>query len=73
MKPEPLGIDRMLTPAETAAYFGVDVRTLTRWAKAGRIEATRTLGGHRRYPESRVRALLARKADPPASKSPPID
>lgn len=33
-------------------------RTVTRWAQAGRIGSIRTPGGHRRYRESEVRALL---------------
>ena len=52
-EPEPL-----LTPAEVASMFRVDPKTVTRWAKAGKLSATRTLGGHRRYRESEVRALL---------------
>jgi excisionase family DNA binding protein len=52
--PEPL-----LTPAEVAAMFRVDPKTVTRWAKAGKLSSIRTLGGHRRYRESEVRALLA--------------
>jgi predicted site-specific integrase-resolvase len=32
--------------------------SVTRWAKAGKLSAIRTLGGHRRYRESEVRALL---------------
>lgn len=39
--------------------FRVDPKTVTRWAKAGKLSAIRTLGGHRRYRESEVRALLA--------------
>lgn len=50
--------DRLLTPAEVAVLFRVDPKTVTRWAKAGRIGAVRTLGGHRRYRESEVLALL---------------
>jgi len=49
----------LLTPAEVAALFRVDPKTVTRWAKAGRLTAVRTLGGHRRYRESEVKALLA--------------
>ena len=48
----------LLTPAEVAALFRVDPKTVTRWAKAGKLSAIRTLGGHRRYRESEVRALL---------------
>ncbi len=49
----------LLTPAEVAGIFRVDPKTVTRWAKAGRISSIRTLGGHRRYREAEVRALLA--------------
>ncbi|HET7325900.1 MAG TPA: BldC family transcriptional regulator [Nocardioidaceae bacterium] len=48
----------LLTPAEVAAMFRVDPKTVTRWAKAGKLSSIRTLGGHRRYRESEVRALL---------------
>lgn len=49
----------LLTPAEVAAMFRVDPKTVTRWAKAGKISSVRTLGGHRRYLASEVQALLA--------------
>lgn len=50
--------DGLLTPGEVAALFRVDPKTVTRWAKAGKLEAIRTLGGHRRFRESEVRAHL---------------
>ena len=50
--------ESLLTPAEVAAMFRVDPKTVTRWAKAGKLTSIRTLGGHRRYRESEVRALL---------------
>jgi excisionase family DNA binding protein len=50
--------ESLLTPAEVAALFRVDPKTVTRWAKAGKITSLRTLGGHRRYRESEVRNLL---------------
>jgi excisionase family DNA binding protein len=49
----------LLTPAEVAAMFRVDPKTVTRWAKAGKLTSIRTLGGHRRYRETEVRELLA--------------
>lgn len=49
----------LLTPSEVAAMFRVDPKTVTRWAKAGKLTSIRTLGGHRRYREAEVRALLA--------------
>ena len=48
----------LLTPAEVASLFRVDPKTVTRWAKAGKLTSIRTLGGHRRYKDSEVRALL---------------
>lgn len=53
-QPEPL-----LTPAEVAALFCVDPKTVTRWAAAGKLTSIRTPGGHRRFREAEVRALLA--------------
>ena len=50
--------EKLLTPAEVASLFRVDPKTVTRWAKAGKLTSIRTLGGHRRYKESGVRALL---------------
>ena len=51
--------ERLLTPGEVAALFRVDPKTVTRWAASGRISSIRTPGGHRRFRESEVRALLA--------------
>ena len=48
----------LLTPSEVATLFRVDPKTVTRWAAAGRIGSIRTPGGHRRFRESEVRALL---------------
>ena len=50
--------ERLLTPAEVAGLFRVDPKTVTRWAKAGKLGSIRTLGGHRRYWEGEVRRLL---------------
>ena len=51
----------LLTPAEVAKLFRVDPKTVTRWAKAGKLTAIRTLGGHRRYRQSEVQNLLNAK------------
>ena len=50
--------DQLLTPSEVAALFRVDPKTVTRWAKAGKLTSIRTLGGHRRYHATEVHALL---------------
>jgi excisionase family DNA binding protein len=48
-----------LTPSEVAALFKVDPKTVTRWAQQGKISSFRTPGGHRRYRQKDVDALLA--------------
>jgi excisionase family DNA binding protein len=50
--------DALLTPAEVAALFRVDPKTVTRWAKAGKLSSIRTLGGHRRYRADEVKRFL---------------
>jgi excisionase family DNA binding protein len=42
-------IDALMTPAEVAEAFRVDVKTVGRWAKEGKLTSIRTLGGHRRF------------------------
>ena len=59
MNVRPTDSEPLLTPAEVAAMFRVDPKTVTRWAKAGKLSSIRTLGGHRRYRESEVRELLS--------------
>lgn len=58
MTAKPAETDNLLTPSEVATLFRVDPKTVTRWAKAGKLSSIRTLGGHRRYLESEVQALL---------------
>ena len=53
---QPTG-EQLLTPAQVAAIFCVDPKTVTRWAEAGKLTAVRTLGGHRRYLANEVHAL----------------
>ena len=40
---------RLLTRSEVAEIFQVSPSTITRWAEAGKLPVTKTLGGHRRY------------------------
>jgi excisionase family DNA binding protein len=61
--------ERLLTPSEVAALFRVDPKTVTRWAVAGKIKFVRTLGGHRRYREQEVLAMLGRLPDTPATRA----
>lgn len=57
-QPRQNGQEQLLTPGEVAALFRVDPKTVTRWAKAGKISAIRTLGGHRRFRASEIRKFL---------------
>ncbi|HUB68819.1 MAG TPA: BldC family transcriptional regulator [Acidimicrobiales bacterium] len=50
--------DSLLTPAEVAQLFRVNPKTVTRWARAGKITAIRTLGGHRRFRAAEIRRCL---------------
>jgi len=47
--------------------LGVHPSTLRQWADAGKIHTVRTPGGHRRFAESDVRALLEPEAVEPSS------
>lgn len=49
---------RLLTTSEVASLFRVDPKTVTRWAKEGRLSAVRTLGGHRRYHKEQIDTIL---------------
>ena len=50
--------EKYLTPREVSALFRVDSKTVSRWADEGKLTSIRTPGGHRRFPESDVRAFL---------------
>lgn len=51
-------VGRLLLTREVADLFQVSERAVTDWARRGRIPSVRTPGGHRRYPEEAVLALL---------------
>lgn len=53
-----MGQHQLMTPGEVADVFGVDPKTVARWAKAGRLTVQRTLGGHRRYLRSEIEAAV---------------
>ena len=59
--------ERLLTPHQVAEMFRVDPKTVTRWASSGRVGSIRTPGGHRRFRESEILALLAEGTVPAAS------
>lgn len=53
----PVESEALLTPAEVAALFRVNTKTVTRWANAGKISQVKTLGGHRRFRADEIRAV----------------
>jgi excisionase family DNA binding protein len=59
----PLPDRPMLTPAEVATAFGVDPKTVARWAQEGKLHTIRTPSlpgapGHRRFFRSQIDELL---------------
>jgi excisionase family DNA binding protein len=46
--------------ADVAAILQVSPKTVTRWAKEGKLASRRTLGGHRRYARADIESLLER-------------
>jgi excisionase family DNA binding protein len=48
---------KLLTSAEVAERFSVHTNTVARWHGANKLQAIRTLGGHRRFYEDEVEKL----------------
>jgi excisionase family DNA binding protein len=59
-----------LRAAEVAELLHVSPKTVSRWAKEGKLPYLRTLGGHRRYPDAEIRALLDTLSQPAAADQP---
>ena len=47
-----------LRTAEVAEILHVSPKTVSRWAKEGKLPFMRTLGGYRRSPQAQIRDLL---------------
>lgn len=50
--------ERLLRTCDVALLFQVSERTVSEWARRGRVPSVRTPGGHRRYPADQIRQLL---------------
>lgn len=55
-------IPQQLSPGEVAALFGVNPKTVIRWAQEGKLTAIRTPGGHRRFPADQFTQYFAQDA-----------
>lgn len=53
---------RMFSVGEVAAAFGVDSKTVNRWARRGLIDAFRTPGGHFRISAEALAGRLPEEA-----------
>ena len=51
------GAPEYLTPAAAARLLRVSPKTITRWAREGKVPSVTTLGGHRRFPRQVIERL----------------
>lgn len=49
---------QLLTPQEVALLFRVDLKTVSRWAKSGKLPGLKTPGNHWRFFSADIYALL---------------
>jgi excisionase family DNA binding protein len=55
--PVPEKVERYLKTSDVAVLLHVSPKTVTRWAKDGKLPHSRTLGGHRRFPAEAIEKL----------------
>lgn len=56
--------EQLLTPGEVARILRVDPKTVTRWARTGKLSAVTLPSGHRRYRESEIRMICTPRRNP---------
>jgi excisionase family DNA binding protein len=56
-----------LRAAEVADILYVSPKTVSRWAKEGKLPFMKTLGGHRRYPAAKIRELAEQLREEPTA------
>ena len=61
---------RYLRTAQVAKLLHVSPTTVSRWAQEGMLPYLRTLGGHRRYPDAEIRALVETLSEPSPAGQP---
>ena len=52
-----------LRSSQVAKLLQVSTKTIGRWAREGKLDSVKTLGGHRRYSRAAVEQLLSRLND----------
>ena len=57
------GDSHYLRAAEAAALLHVSPKTVSRWAKEGKLPHIVTLGGHRRFPRAEIERLARQVTD----------
>jgi excisionase family DNA binding protein len=57
-KPDDENPEDLLTSSEVAVMFAVNPKTVTLWARKGKIPSLTTPGGHYRYHRADVEAAL---------------
>ena len=63
--------EKFLRTSDVAKMLHVSPKTVSRWAKEGRIPHLSTLGGHRRFPATEIERLmdeLSGRREGPASQ-----
>ena len=58
-----------LRAAQVADILYVSPKTVSRWAKEGKLPFMKTLGGHRRYPAAKIRELAEELREEPTEES----
>jgi excisionase family DNA binding protein len=53
----PVRSTRYLTTSEVAEILQVAPKTVSRWAKEGKLPHGKTMGGHCRFPEREIRTI----------------
>jgi excisionase family DNA binding protein len=56
-----------LRAAQVANILYVSPKTVSRWAKEGKLPFLKTLGGHRRYPAAEIRELAEELREEPTA------
>jgi len=60
--------EKFLRTSEVAQRLHVSPKTVSRWAKEGRLPYLSTLGGHRRFPASEIDRLTEELAQNPTQQ-----